>query len=79
MVDEADSKSVASDGVWVRVPPPAPKKDDLLRPSFYHFYILSAAFLFNKDPWSKNRIAVFSAKMTKQEFRGDTADIVWFM
>ena len=25
MVDEADSKSVASDGVWVRVPPPAPK------------------------------------------------------
>ena len=26
MVDEADSKSVASDGVWVRVPPPAPKK-----------------------------------------------------
>ena len=27
MVDEADSKSVASDGVWVRVPPPAPKND----------------------------------------------------
>ena len=26
MVDEADSKSVASDGVWVRVPPPAPKQ-----------------------------------------------------
>ena len=26
MVDEADSKSVASDGVWVRVPPPAPEK-----------------------------------------------------
>ena len=24
LVDEADSKSVASDGVWVRVPPPAP-------------------------------------------------------
>ena len=26
LVDEADSKSVASDGVWVRVPPPAPKQ-----------------------------------------------------
>ena len=26
MVDEADSKSVASDGVWVRVPPPAPRQ-----------------------------------------------------
>mgnify|MGYP007008475397 CR=1 FL=1 len=25
LVDEADSKSVVSDGVWVRVPPPAPK------------------------------------------------------
>ena len=24
MADEADSKSVVSDGVWVRVPPPAP-------------------------------------------------------
>ena len=28
MVDEADSKSVASDGVWVRVPPPAPDKQN---------------------------------------------------
>ncbi len=27
MADEADSKSVVSDGVWVRVPPPAPEKD----------------------------------------------------
>ena len=26
LVDEADSKSVVSDGVWVRVPPPAPLK-----------------------------------------------------
>ena len=26
LVDEADSKSVASDGVWVRVPPPAPNQ-----------------------------------------------------
>ena len=26
MADEADSKSVVSDGVWVRVPPPAPTK-----------------------------------------------------
>ena len=25
MADEADSKSVASNGVWVQVPPPAPK------------------------------------------------------
>lgn len=24
MADEADSKSVARDGVWVQVPPPAP-------------------------------------------------------
>ena len=29
MVDEAASKSVASDGVWVRVPPPAPKNGPL--------------------------------------------------
>ena len=27
MVDEADSKSVGSDTVWVRVPPPAPEKN----------------------------------------------------
>ena len=27
MVDEADSKSVGSDTVWVRVPPPAPSKE----------------------------------------------------
>ena len=27
MADEADSKSVVSDGVWVQVPPPAPKID----------------------------------------------------
>ena len=26
LVDEADSKSVVSDNVWVRVPPPAPKQ-----------------------------------------------------
>ena len=26
LVDEVDSKSVASDGVWVRVPPPAPQR-----------------------------------------------------
>ena len=25
LADETDSKSVVSDGVWVRVPPPAPK------------------------------------------------------
>ncbi len=25
MADEADSKSVVSDGVWVQVPPPAPR------------------------------------------------------
>ena len=33
MVDEADSKSVASDGVWVRVPPPAPKRRESERDS----------------------------------------------
>ena len=27
LVDETDSKSVVSDGVWVRVPPPAPKRE----------------------------------------------------
>ena len=31
MVDEADSKSVASDGVWVRVPPPAPRQNKAAR------------------------------------------------
>ncbi len=29
LVDEVDSKSIASDGVRVRVPPPAPKIDKL--------------------------------------------------
>ena len=28
LVDEVDSKSITSDGVRVRVPPPAPCKDD---------------------------------------------------
>ena len=27
LVDETDSKSVVRNGVWVRVPPPAPKVD----------------------------------------------------
>ena len=30
LADETDSKSVVSDGVWVRVPPPAPRKKSLL-------------------------------------------------
>ena len=29
LVDETDSKSVVSDGVWVRVPPPAPRRSGL--------------------------------------------------
>ncbi len=33
MVDEADSKSVASDGVWVRVPPPAPETAGAFAPA----------------------------------------------
>ena len=33
MVDEADSKSVVREDVWVRVPPPAPKTAE--RPFFY--------------------------------------------
>ena len=31
LVDGADSKSVVSNGVWVRVPPPAPK-DNIVAP-----------------------------------------------
>ena len=31
MADETDSKSVVSDGVWVRVPPPAPPRRNELR------------------------------------------------
>ena len=36
LVDVTDSKSVGSDTVWVRVPPPAPKEGDRpsLSPSF---------------------------------------------
>ena len=40
LVDETDSKSVVSDGVWVRVPPPAPKK---------HMPIRAYAFLNERD------------------------------
>ena len=39
LVDVADSKSAASDGVWVRVPPPAPtcidKKDAGKNPALW--------------------------------------------
>lgn len=29
LVDEADSKSVVRNGVWVRVPPPAPNRNTI--------------------------------------------------
>ena len=42
LVDEADSKSVVRDGVWVRVPPPVPKykKDDYKNNRFYYCNII---------------------------------------
>ncbi len=45
MVDEADSKSAASDGVWVRVPPPAPTKETVLPDRL--FSILSMRLFYN--------------------------------
>ena len=39
LADETDSKSVVSDGVWVRVPPPAPNKKQAQKSLFFYFSI----------------------------------------
>ena len=47
LADETDSKSVVSDGVWVQVPPPAPKAlDDSSAFSFglYGCFFYSASY-----------------------------------
>ncbi len=37
LADETDSKSVVSNGVWVRVPPPAPNISDYFQRCFFFF------------------------------------------
>ncbi len=40
LADETDSKSVASNGVWVQVPPPAPEKTTIYRKIDCRFFVL---------------------------------------
>ena len=56
LVDEADSKSVASDGVWVRVPIPVPNKHDSFDTRVSETIVL---FLFAKAPVTQG----FSAQL----------------
>ena len=42
LADETDSKSVVSDGVWVRVPPPAPTKKHFCLPTKVLFLMIFA-------------------------------------
>ena len=39
LADETDSKSVASNGVWVQVPPPAPNEKRASSMLFFYFIL----------------------------------------
>ena len=49
MADEADSKSVGGDVVWVQVPPPAPKQKG---PANIFLFV---GFLFARQHWGAGR------------------------
>lgn len=72
LADEADSKSAACEGVWVRVPPPAPetkegdlsKKISLVKNDKAYFFI---SFSFSKTPRAGKRKISDFFKISKRK------------